>query len=150
MLNSQVVVCCSKCSFLILFSFDSPRERKFGANVRTVGQEPSNTSGNGSGGNVNSGWGRGNSVSGGGGGATATTGGLPPQNPLDKVAVMLGIHGKTANAPAVMGIPETPIPLIYILLVILLGVVFRNYLIPVFALVGFYGLQYSKLQQQRR
>jgi hypothetical protein len=125
----------------------SPRERKFGANVRSVGQESSSASSDNSTpptSNKAGGWGR----AGGSAGTTATpVVAAAPQNPLEQLAVFLGIHGKYANAPALMGVPETPIPLIYIALVVLVGIVFRNVLIPVLAVAGFYGYQYSKLTQ---
>lgn len=131
--------------FSIVYN-SSPQKRTFGANVRTVGQESSTTSGNENKNVNNGGWGAGNRTSGGAGSGGGRAGGPPPQNPLDQLAVLLGIHGKTVNAPALMGVPETPIPLIYIGLIVLIGVVLKNYLIPLAALVGFYGYQYSKLQ----
>ena len=57
---------------------------------------------------------------------------------------MIGVDGKTVMAPAFMGVPETPVEMIYIIIIAVVSMVLKNWKIPVAAVVGFYIFNHQR------
>ena len=129
---------------------------RFGARIARVGEE-STDNGNGqahsNSGNNSSrgGWGGaggstggGRNSSGGGGGGSGGGGGGRPPGPFEQLAVMLGVEGKTVTAPALMGVPETQVDLVYIIVIAVVSMLLKNWKIPIAAVVGFYIFNHQR------
>jgi hypothetical protein len=84
-----------------------------------------------------------------GAGGGAGTGGEAGGNPLDQIAILLGIHGKTLAIPAIepLNFSSTDIPLIYMLL---LGLMVFSFGVAsiVFALAAYAYYKYTQNNQR--
>mmetsp|Transcript_42524 Transcript_42524/g.78821 ORF Transcript_42524/g.78821 Transcript_42524/m.78821 type:complete len:156 (-) Transcript_42524:244-711(-) len=112
------------------------RERQFGARIASVVSSSGNDEGAG-----------GNAAGGGGSGsvrAAPPPAGRQGGGPLDQLAEMVGVKGKTVPAPALGDyVAASEVPMIYVIVVVVVSCVLQNWKVPVGAVGLYYLQQYS-------
>mmetsp|Transcript_36927 Transcript_36927/g.74982 ORF Transcript_36927/g.74982 Transcript_36927/m.74982 type:complete len:153 (+) Transcript_36927:126-584(+) len=109
------------------------RERQFGARIASVGSSSGNDEGAG-----------GNAGGGGSVRAAPPPAGRQGGGPLDQLAEMVGVKGKTVPAPALGDyVAASEVPMIYVIVVVVVSCVLQNWKVPVGAVGLYYLQQYS-------